>query len=186
MKKKAASRSGFFHPRVLISFAFCAIGVLPALLAFKLYPSGDAQAHSSQQTQSSAHENVIVFEGRLMPEPAASAPEFSITPEAKSGEIDMAALGIHPLSASLALRSPLSAAAGIGNASFIFRPAIADQNMTRALGVVGANFTPGELVQFFVNGVFAGSFPANADGRILIVINRSAVSASSRWTWSAR
>ena len=55
MKKKSASRSAFFNPRFLISFAFCAIGVFLALLAFALYPGGNARAaQSSRHDQSAA------------------------------------------------------------------------------------------------------------------------------------
>src|SRR5205823_10073725 len=52
MKKKPASKSAFFNPRVLISFAFCATGVLLGLLAFALYPGGNARAQGPQQNQS--------------------------------------------------------------------------------------------------------------------------------------
>src|SRR5450432_3002002 len=58
MKKKSASRSAFFNSRV-ISFVFCAICALLALLAFGLYPGGNAlarQRQSSVQDQSSAQE----------------------------------------------------------------------------------------------------------------------------------
>ena len=44
--KKLASNSAFFTPRVVISFAFCAIGVLVALLAFSLYSGGYAFAEN--------------------------------------------------------------------------------------------------------------------------------------------
>ena len=44
MKKEPASKSAFFTPRVVISLAFCAIGVLVSLLAFSLYPGGYAFA----------------------------------------------------------------------------------------------------------------------------------------------
>jgi hypothetical protein len=44
MKKKSTSRSAFLNPRVLISCAFCAIGLLVSLLAFAFYPGGNALA----------------------------------------------------------------------------------------------------------------------------------------------
>ena len=46
MKKKPAAQSAFLNPRVLISFAFCAIGAVIALLAFALYPGGKALART--------------------------------------------------------------------------------------------------------------------------------------------
>src|SRR5258708_37896883 len=46
MKKKLASKSAFFTRRVVISFAFCAVCVLVALLAFSLYSGGYAFAEN--------------------------------------------------------------------------------------------------------------------------------------------
>ena len=51
MKKEHHSRSGFFNPRVLISFSFCLIGVVLALLGFGLYPSRSAQAQAPVQPE---------------------------------------------------------------------------------------------------------------------------------------
>lgn len=44
MKKKLTTCSAFFHPRILISLAFCLSGLFLALLAFGLYPGGTAFA----------------------------------------------------------------------------------------------------------------------------------------------
>src|SRR3954470_188954 len=44
MKKRPASKSAFFTPRIVISLALCATGLLVALLAFSLYPGGYALA----------------------------------------------------------------------------------------------------------------------------------------------
>ena len=41
MKKELASKSAFFTLRVVISLAFCAIGVLVELLAFPLCACGE-------------------------------------------------------------------------------------------------------------------------------------------------
>ena len=49
MKKKPVSRSAFFNPRVLISFGFCLIGTILALLGFGLYPSRSARAQAPVQ-----------------------------------------------------------------------------------------------------------------------------------------
>lgn len=51
MKKKIASQSAFLNRRVLLSFAFCSIGVVLALLAFALYPGATAQAQGQQQNR---------------------------------------------------------------------------------------------------------------------------------------
>src|SRR5437764_15133353 len=61
MKKKPASKSAFFTPRVLISLAFCATGVLLTLLAFALYPGGNAFARQDQSSlQAPAPQNLQV------------------------------------------------------------------------------------------------------------------------------
>src|SRR5438552_3364717 len=57
MKKKPAAKSAFFNPRVLIGLAFCSIALLLVLLAFALYPGGNALAQRTQQDQSNVEEN---------------------------------------------------------------------------------------------------------------------------------
>lgn len=54
MKKNLASQSAFFNRRFLISFAFCSVGVLLALLAFALYPGANALAQQQNQSTSPA------------------------------------------------------------------------------------------------------------------------------------
>src|SRR5439155_13940141 len=57
MNKKPTSKSAFFNPRVLIGLAFCSIGLLLALLAFALYPGGNALAQRPEQDHSThAHD----------------------------------------------------------------------------------------------------------------------------------
>src|SRR5438093_12066989 len=51
MNKKPTSKSAFFNPRLLIGLAFCSIGLLLALLAFALYPGGNALAQKPRQGQ---------------------------------------------------------------------------------------------------------------------------------------
>ena len=66
MKKKPASKSAFFNPRVLISFAFCSVGVLLALVGFALYPGGNAFARQNQSVAPAAVEqNVPVSEASV-------------------------------------------------------------------------------------------------------------------------
>ena len=69
MKKELASKSAFFTPRVVISLAFCAIGVLVALLAFSLYSGGCASAQVPLHDRSSIPdfvENVNVAQGTVV------------------------------------------------------------------------------------------------------------------------
>src|ERR1051325_3161557 len=48
MKKKPNSRSAFLNARFLVSLACCALGVLLALVAFALYPGGNALATQNE------------------------------------------------------------------------------------------------------------------------------------------
>src|SRR5437667_2118108 len=74
MKKKAASKSAFFTPRVLIALAFCSIGLLLALLAFALYPGGNALAQGQQQDQASLAEGLTLEQQDVaMPETEAAS-----------------------------------------------------------------------------------------------------------------
>ena len=70
MKKKPASKSAFFNPRVLIGFSFCLLGLVLALLAFAAYPGGNAFARQDQPAQPEvvAYENLPVFEASASPE----------------------------------------------------------------------------------------------------------------------
>ena len=84
MKKKSAYRSAFFNPRVLISFAFCAIGVLLALLAFAFYPGGNALAAPRPQNHSAvlavAQESATRLDGSLGGGPLGVSPTPTPTP----------------------------------------------------------------------------------------------------------
>src|SRR5438045_9619440 len=51
MKRKPASKSAFFNPRVLISLAFCLIGLFLALLSFGLFPSQSVLAQGPTQVR---------------------------------------------------------------------------------------------------------------------------------------
>src|SRR5438874_394599 len=48
MKKKPATKSAFFNTRVLIGLAFCSIALVLTLVAFALYPGGNALARQNQ------------------------------------------------------------------------------------------------------------------------------------------
>ena len=159
MKKKPASKSAFFNPRVLTCFALCSVGVFLALLAFARQDQSGVPAL--------AQGNIPVFEGIRAQEPAA-APIVSITSLEDNGLIDMATLGIHPLPAPLAPRgssgaaSPDGAAMGTGKAFLGITHEIVNQSTTNALGTLSSGWTLGESVQFYLNGTLAGTFAASA------------------------
>ena len=70
-EKKLASRSAFFNPRFLISFAFC-IGVLAALVAFALYPAGGNALARTQPTQPALSPAPVAVSTSVVRPPAAS------------------------------------------------------------------------------------------------------------------
>src|SRR5450432_1169162 len=94
MKKRPASRSAFFNPRFLISCAFCAIGVLLALLAFAVYPGGAALAKGRPQDQPTvpelAQDSATARDDSLTQAPlsAPSAPVVSTAPRVQGAQID--------------------------------------------------------------------------------------------------
>ena len=47
---------------------------------------------------------------------------------------------------------------------------------TRAVGMLFSGFAPGETVNFFLNGSLAGTFVADANGRVGVFLNSGAVS----------
>ena len=47
MKKKPASKSAFFNPRIILSFVFCSIGVFLTLLGFGAFSNTFAEAKTS-------------------------------------------------------------------------------------------------------------------------------------------
>src|SRR5437773_7414989 len=105
MNKKSVSNSAFFTPRVVIGLAFCSIGLFLALLAFALYPGGNAFARQNQSApQGIAQPSVPVLEATLTVDQElqlAAQPVFE-TDLPVNGTIDMAALGLHPLPFPLA------------------------------------------------------------------------------------
>ena len=177
MKRKSTSPSAFFSPRVLISLAFCAIGLLLASLAFALHPGGNAFA---RQKQSSAPRvvqgNVRVLQATRTQEPP-KVPLVSITPLEENGHMDMAALNIHPLPAPLASRAssgaPSSdgAAIGTGKAFLGITHEIVNQNTTNAFGVLSSGWTPGESVEIYLNGSLALTATASTSGAVAGGVN---------------
>lgn len=183
--KTLTSQSAFLYPRFLVSFGLCVIGLLVALLAFALSPGGNAGAATQRPPQYQANpqgqyltqKNIPLLQGRLTPVPA-SASAVSITPLVESGEIDMDALGIHPLSTPLGPVAPppvpSGALVGFGNATLSVSPEVCNQSTKRAFVAVGANFIPGETVHFSLNGGAASALLADTEGRFGVSIDTPA------------
>ena len=103
-----------------------------------------------------------------------SASVASITPVEESGTIDMAASGIRPLpnrpdpGKVPGGISPLGAAVGRGRALIAVAPDVVNQSTTSALVTLVTGFTPGETVNYSLNGGAATPFAADAAGKLRI------------------
>src|SRR5437016_6023847 len=62
MKKKPALQSAFFNRRLLVSLALSSIGLLLALLAFALYPGGNALAQNQSSPEISTEQDLVAPE----------------------------------------------------------------------------------------------------------------------------
>ncbi len=162
---------------VLISFAFCASGVLLGLFALGLYPGGSVFARQNQSASiGDAEENVAMLQ--VMPtREVSSMPVVSVTSLEDNGHIDMAALDMHPMPASLGSAAPFKnttpdgAAIGTGNAFLGITHEIVNQNTANAFGTLSSGWTAGESVQFYLNGSLAGTFVASAGGSLAVGIS---------------
>ncbi|HMA36791.1 MAG TPA: hypothetical protein VKY74_20215, partial [Chloroflexia bacterium] len=93
--------------------------------------------------------------------------------------IDLGPLGIRPIAVPLAPQNSKSAprpglarllpnggALGTQNAFMGVDPDVVSQSTTSAIGTLLSSFTPNEPIAYYVNGTLAGTFAANADGRL--------------------
>src|SRR6266849_5815359 len=178
MKRKLISKSAFFNPRFLTGLGLCSIGLFLALLVFAR-PDKSVE----QQNQSVGQQSIPTFVGVALPAPKhGTVPIGSITPMEDDYLIDLAALDIHPVAAPLPLRvlssedaaSPEGAAMGTGKAFMGITHEVVNQSTTGAFGTLSSGWTPTESVQFYINGVLAGTFAANADGVLAVGISTGA------------
>src|SRR5437868_15273996 len=115
MKKKPASQSAFFNSRVLVGFTICAIGAVFALLAFAIYPAGNAFARQNKVKEPSQNIVVPTFQANPPVQSVDPSPDqVSITDLTPSGSVDLAALGVHPVSKPYPLSPQASQSSGGG------------------------------------------------------------------------
>jgi len=178
MKKKLISKSAFFNPRFLTGFALCSIGVFMALMVFAR-PSKPVE----HQKQSLAQQSIATFNGVALPAQKHSAARPDTIRQVEGDHLlDLAELDIHPAAGPLPLRalasgdagSPEGAAMGTGKAFLGITHEVVNQSTTNAFGTLATGFTPGESVQFYLNGVLAATFAAGADGQLAVGINTGA------------
>src|SRR5437762_2654307 len=172
MTPKRAAQSGFFSPRFLTGFAFCAIGVLLALLVF-----ARPNQLVERQNQSVGQQSIPTFVGIRSPEPSGVPAVGTIENMEGDGLIDLAALDIHPTSVPVFLhgssKAPILAGAGMSSvkAFLSITHEVVNQNTPAAFGTLNSGWSPMESVQFYINGVLAATFAANADGVLAIGIS---------------
>src|ERR1041385_5294433 len=107
MIPKGTAQSGFLSPRFLTGFAFCAIGVLLALLVF------------ARPNQSVDQQRVPTFAGIKSPEPPGVPALGTIENMEGDGLIDLATLNIHPTSVPVFLHGSAEAPMPAGEAMTI-------------------------------------------------------------------
>ncbi len=175
MTPKRAAQSAFFSPRFLTGFALCAIGVLLALLVFAR-PNQLVET----QNQSGGQQSIPTFVGIKSPEPSSVPAVGTIENMEGDGLIDLAALNIHPTSVPVFLHGsskapiPGGAAMSTGKAFLGMTHEVVNQNTTAAFGTLSSGWSPMESVQFYINGVLAATFAANADGVFAVGISTGA------------
>jgi hypothetical protein len=142
--------------------------------------AGVAPARADSPAASELRANLVTpagpDTGRLPHIEAINLPEHTL---------DMGQLGIRPIAGPMPLRSggaagvpgaphllrPDGATIGVGNAIMVTSPDVVSQSTTSAIGTLLANFTPGETIDYYVNGALAGSFVSDASGRVAVGIS---------------
>src|SRR5437773_386305 len=172
MIPKRTPQSGFFSPRFLTGFAFCAIGVFLAMLVF-----ARPNKPVGQQTHSVAQQNIPTFNAVALPAPKDAITSKGTTrPVEGDYLIDMAALDIHPAAAPLPIRalavgnagSPEGAAMGTGKAFMGITHEVANASTTAAFGILASGWIAGESVQVYRNGVLQTTVLTNGSGRFFV------------------
>src|ERR1051325_2167407 len=145
MTPKRTPQSGFFSLRFLTGFAFCAIGVLLALLVF-------ARPNQLVETQNqlAGQQSKPTFAGIKSPEAPGVLAVGLIENMEGDGLIDLAALNIYPTSVPVFLHGtsqapvPEGAAMGTGKAFLGITHEVVNQNTVAAFGTLSSGWSPME------------------------------------------
>src|SRR4029453_10145670 len=84
--------------------------------------------------------------------------------------VDLAKIGVQP---TPYIPAPEGAALGSSNAYMAVSPDVSGFG-TSVIGTIISSFTPGENVDYYFNGDYATTFPADANGRLAVSITVSA------------
>src|SRR5438874_6007986 len=84
----------------------------------------------------------------------------------------MSSMGVHPMTGPSPQSSyPRGGAVGLGGAFMSVSPDVVSQSISSELGVLSANWTPGETVAVSINGGVPVNVTASSTGRVGIYIN---------------
>src|SRR5436190_18383566 len=83
---------------------------------------------------------------------------------------DMARLGMHPIRPGHA-PAPDGNALGTSNAFMSVNPEVVAPSTMGAFGTLASSFAPTELVDYYLNGVVAATFAADANGRLAVNVS---------------
>ena len=155
----------------------CLTSLALAFVALIIWMEPRPKASSARQT---AQTKPVTLQATLSPQQASAAGGILKPAEDEIKEIDMAALGIHPIPDALAYKSgsgssPSSNSVGKGNAFMCVCPEVVNQSVTNAAIVQTSGWTLGETVQIFFNGSSAGTVAASATtGRATVGVTTGA------------
>ena len=101
---------------------------------------------------------------------------MTFTPLTNAHEIDLTRAGIMPIPFNMPwLRpAPDGAVIGTANAYMATTADVVPPSVTRAVGTLFSGFAPGETVNYYLNGVLATTFIADANGRLGVFLNSGA------------
>src|SRR4051812_48800078 len=116
--------------------------------------------------------NVPMLQGRLSPSSPGGGSAVVTQLNVPERVLDMTQLGLRPIQGSPPTNlSPSGGSIGTQNAFMIVSPDVVSQSTASAIGTLLANFTPAENVNYYLNGSLAGTFVADASGRVAVSAN---------------
>ena len=101
---------------------------------------------------------------------------MTFTSLSNAHEIDLTRAGIMPIPFNMPWSRPApdGAVVGSANAYMATTADVVPPSTTRAVGTLFSGFAPGETVNYYLNGVLATTFVADANGRVGVFLNSGA------------
>src|ERR1051325_1864544 len=164
--KKHQQNSARAALQIIVSINLLFLGAILFASGFTLGPEADVSLHRSALSSA----NIDLLEATMSLQEAPDAPPVSMIPLQENGNVDMPALGVHPLPAPLALHEssgvpgPDGSAMGTGKAFMSITNEVVNQSTNNAFGVLSTGWSPGESVQFYLNGTLSNTFVSSSQG----------------------